>query len=66
MRILGQHEGFPEALADPEGLIWQVLNAANSYFSLPPYSLLAPVATQREGKGRVGISPPWITSPVNL
>ncbi|TQE10590.1 hypothetical protein C1H46_003828 [Malus baccata] len=41
----------------------KVLNAANSYFSLPLYSLLAPVATQREGKGRVGISPPWITSP---
>ncbi|XP_048421978.1 beta-amylase 2, chloroplastic-like isoform X4 [Pyrus x bretschneideri] len=28
MRTLDQHEGFPEALADPEGLVWQVLNAA--------------------------------------
>ncbi|KAG0491638.1 hypothetical protein HPP92_004691 [Vanilla planifolia] len=25
---LGQHQGFPEALADPDGLFWQVLNAA--------------------------------------
>lgn len=24
MRTLDQHEGFPEALADPEGLVWQV------------------------------------------
>ncbi|KAJ6344158.1 hypothetical protein OIU76_005808 [Salix suchowensis] len=28
MRTLDQYEGFPEALADPEGLVWQVLNAA--------------------------------------
>ncbi|PKA55018.1 Beta-amylase 7 [Apostasia shenzhenica] len=28
MRTLDQHEGFLEALADPEGLVWQVLNAA--------------------------------------
>ncbi|KAF5464259.1 hypothetical protein F2P56_014350 [Juglans regia] len=28
MRTLDQHEDFPEALADPEGLVWQVLNAA--------------------------------------
>ncbi|TQE00529.1 hypothetical protein C1H46_013885 [Malus baccata] len=28
MRTLDQHEGFPEALADPEGLVWQVLNSA--------------------------------------
>ncbi|KAK8587991.1 hypothetical protein V6N13_086948 [Hibiscus sabdariffa] len=28
LRTLNQHEGFPEALADPEGLVWQVLNAA--------------------------------------
>lgn len=28
LRTLDQHEGFPEALADPEGLVWQVLNAA--------------------------------------
>ncbi|KAJ3693035.1 hypothetical protein LUZ60_012130 [Juncus effusus] len=25
---LNQHEDFPEALSDPEGLVWQVLNAA--------------------------------------
>jgi hypothetical protein len=24
LRTLDQHEGFPEALADPEGLVWQV------------------------------------------
>ena len=24
MRTLDQYEGFPEALADPEGLVWQV------------------------------------------
>ncbi|KAG1355042.1 Beta-amylase 7 [Cocos nucifera] len=28
LRTLDQHEEFPEALADPEGLVWQVLNAA--------------------------------------
>ncbi|CAH1447940.1 unnamed protein product [Lactuca virosa] len=28
LRTLDQHEGFPEAMADPEGLVWQVLNAA--------------------------------------
>ncbi|XP_043813103.1 beta-amylase 2, chloroplastic isoform X4 [Manihot esculenta] len=28
MRTLDQNEDFPEALADPEGLVWQVLNAA--------------------------------------
>ncbi|KAJ7962390.1 Beta-amylase [Quillaja saponaria] len=26
--MLKQHEDFPEAFADPEGLVWQVLNAA--------------------------------------
>ena len=25
MRTLDQHEDFPEALADPEGLVWQVI-----------------------------------------
>ncbi|KAF3793571.1 Beta-amylase 2 [Nymphaea thermarum] len=28
LRTLDHHEDFPEALADPEGLVWQVLNAA--------------------------------------
>ncbi|KAJ8450223.1 hypothetical protein Cgig2_033417 [Carnegiea gigantea] len=28
LRTVDQHEDFPEALADPEGLVWQVLNAA--------------------------------------
>ncbi|KAL0397904.1 UNVERIFIED_CONTAM: Beta-amylase 2, chloroplastic [Sesamum calycinum] len=28
LRTLDQYEEFPEALADPEGLVWQVLNAA--------------------------------------
>lgn len=28
LRTLDQQEDFPEALADPEGLVWQVLNAA--------------------------------------
>ncbi|PNT65201.1 hypothetical protein BRADI_4g38630v3 [Brachypodium distachyon] len=28
LRTMAQHEVFPEALADPEGLVWQVLNAA--------------------------------------
>ncbi|XP_004306786.1 PREDICTED: beta-amylase 2, chloroplastic [Fragaria vesca subsp. vesca] len=28
LRTLNQHEDFPEAMADPEGLVWQVLNAA--------------------------------------
>ncbi|WOK92787.1 beta-amylase 2, chloroplastic-like [Canna indica] len=28
LRTLNQHAEFPEAMADPEGLVWQVLNAA--------------------------------------
>ncbi|XP_074272998.1 beta-amylase 2, chloroplastic [Silene latifolia] len=28
LRTLDQQENYPEALADPEGLVWQVLNAA--------------------------------------
>lgn len=28
LRTLDQNEDYPEALADPEGLVWQVLNAA--------------------------------------
>ncbi|KQK02326.1 hypothetical protein BRADI_2g00824v3, partial [Brachypodium distachyon] len=28
LRTMARHEVFPEALADPEGLVWQVLNAA--------------------------------------
>lgn len=28
LRTLDHEEGFPEAMADPEGLVWQVLNAA--------------------------------------
>eukprot|EP01018_Ginkgo_biloba_P029158 Gb_23715 [translate_table: standard] len=28
LRTLAHEEGFPEAMADPEGLVWQVLNAA--------------------------------------
>ncbi|EEE70265.1 beta-amylase 2, chloroplastic [Oryza sativa Japonica Group] len=28
LRTMDQHEVFPEAFADPEGLVWQVLNAA--------------------------------------
>ncbi|XP_044367743.1 beta-amylase 2, chloroplastic isoform X1 [Triticum aestivum] len=28
LRTMDQHEVYPEALADPEGLVWQVLNAA--------------------------------------
>ncbi|CAL9174566.1 unnamed protein product, partial [Musa hybrid cultivar] len=28
LRTLDQHVDFPEAMADPEGLVWQVLNAA--------------------------------------
>uniref|UniRef100_A0A804UD68 Beta-amylase n=1 Tax=Zea mays TaxID=4577 RepID=A0A804UD68_MAIZE len=28
LRTMDQHEVYPEAFADPEGLVWQVLNAA--------------------------------------
>ncbi|CAH9097070.1 unnamed protein product [Cuscuta europaea] len=28
LRTINQNEDFPEALADPEGLVWQVLNSA--------------------------------------
>lgn len=34
MRTLDQHEGFPEALADPEGLVWQVASTDLIYFLL--------------------------------
>lgn len=30
LRTLDQHEDFPEALADPEGLVWQVGMFRNS------------------------------------
>lgn len=31
LRTLDQHEDFPEALADPEGLVWQVGMCRNLY-----------------------------------
>ena len=31
LRTLDQHEDFPEALADPEGLVWQVGICRNLY-----------------------------------
>lgn len=37
LRTLDQHEDFPEALADPEGLVWQVVT---TYASLNAFILL--------------------------
>lgn len=37
LRTLDQHEDFPEALADPEGLVWQVcicLSVHSAYFEV--------------------------------
>lgn len=31
LRTMDQHENFPEALADPEALVWQVLVFASSH-----------------------------------
>ncbi|CAN1308719.1 Beta-amylase 2, chloroplastic [Linum perenne] len=52
MRTLDQYEGFPEALADPEGLVWQVLNAAWDV-SLPVASENALPCYDREGYNKV-------------
>ncbi|CAI0472132.1 unnamed protein product [Linum tenue] len=52
MRTLDQYEGFPEALADPEGLVWQVLNAAWDV-SLPVASENALPCYDREGYNKI-------------
>ncbi|KAH0970620.1 hypothetical protein GBA52_022776 [Prunus armeniaca] len=52
MRALDQHEGFPEALADPEGLVWQVLNAAWDA-NIPVASENALTCHDREGYNKI-------------
>ncbi|KAM1286682.1 hypothetical protein ACFX2J_000710 [Malus domestica] len=52
MRTLDQHEGFPEALADPEGLVWQVLNAAWDA-NIPVASENALTCFDREGYNKI-------------
>ncbi|OWM88207.1 hypothetical protein CDL15_Pgr003619 [Punica granatum] len=52
LRTLDQHEGFPEALADPEGLVWQVLNAAWDV-SIPVASENALPCYDREGYNKI-------------
>ncbi|CAL8122922.1 unnamed protein product [Prunus armeniaca] len=52
MRTLDQHEGFPEALADPEGLVWQVLNAAWDA-NIPVASENALTCHDREGYNKI-------------
>lgn len=52
LRTLDQEEGFPEALADPEGLVWQVLNAAWDV-SIPVASENALTCHDREGYNKI-------------
>ncbi|XP_022871280.1 beta-amylase 2, chloroplastic-like [Olea europaea var. sylvestris] len=52
LRTLDQYEDFPEALADPEGLVWQVLNAAWDV-SIPVASENALPCYDREGYNKI-------------
>lgn len=52
LRTLDQHEDFPEALADPEGLVWQVLNAAWDA-NIPVASENALPCYDREGYNKI-------------
>ncbi|KAF9617628.1 hypothetical protein IFM89_037691 [Coptis chinensis] len=52
LRTLDQHEDFPEALADPEGLVWQVLNAAWDV-CIPVASENALTCHDREGYNKI-------------
>ncbi|CAK9134411.1 unnamed protein product [Ilex paraguariensis] len=52
LRTLDQHEDFPEALADPEGLVWQVLNAAWDV-NIPVASENALPCYDREGYNKI-------------
>ncbi|KAM7511987.1 hypothetical protein LguiB_010862 [Lonicera macranthoides] len=52
LRTLDQHEDFPEALADPEGLVWQVLNAAWDV-NIPVASENALNCHDREGYNKI-------------
>ncbi|KAK2972506.1 hypothetical protein RJ640_002317 [Escallonia rubra] len=52
LRTLDQHEDFPEALADPEGLVWQVLNAAWDV-NIPVASENALPCHDREGYNKI-------------
>jgi beta-amylase len=52
LRTLDQAEGYPEALADPEGLVWQVLNAAWDA-AIPVASENALPCFDREGYNKI-------------
>ncbi|KMT20485.1 hypothetical protein BVRB_1g004720 [Beta vulgaris subsp. vulgaris] len=52
LRTLNQHEEYPEALADPEGLVWQVLNAAWDV-CIPVASENALCCYDREGYNKI-------------
>ncbi|KAL6494028.1 Leucine-rich repeat receptor-like serine/threonine-protein kinase bam2 [Orobanche gracilis] len=52
LRTLDQHADFPEALADPEGLVWQVLNAAWDV-GIPVASENALPCYDREGYNKI-------------
>ncbi|EYU32116.1 hypothetical protein ABFS82_02G162900 [Erythranthe guttata] len=52
LRTMDQHEDFPEALADPEGLVWQVLNAAWDV-GIPVASENALPCYDREGYNKI-------------
>ncbi|KAL5572844.1 hypothetical protein UlMin_022441 [Ulmus minor] len=52
LRTMNQHEDFPEALADPEGLVWQVLNSAWDV-GIPVASENALPCYDREGYNKI-------------
>ncbi|KAM7260840.1 hypothetical protein ACFE04_026315 [Oxalis oulophora] len=52
LRTLTQHEDFPEAMADPEALVWQVLNSAWDA-SIPVASENALTCHDREGYNKI-------------
>lgn len=52
LRTLDHEEGFPEAMADPEGLVWQVLNAAWDA-SIPVASENALPCFDRDGYNKI-------------
>lgn len=59
LRTLIQNEDFPEAMADPEGLVWQVLNAAWDA-SIPVASENALTCYDREGYNKILVNAkPW-------
>ncbi|VFQ74745.1 unnamed protein product [Cuscuta campestris] len=59
LRTINQNEDFPEALADPEGLVWQVLNSAWDV-NIPVASENALPSYDKEGYNKIlANAKPW-------